>query len=155
MICYNKLALRLFFEFGLVKEEKLKEVLLNSALCCFLKQNNSYTYTVIWISQFTTEKFLVLLQRIEQKDIIFLPRLLLFSFFSSLLIKEGRRKGEWITKVVVNKQCLSARSLRNFDNISPLLISEALLIYVPLAILHPIEFKGGSVSKKSKFALYP
>ena len=33
-----------------------------------------------------------------------------FPLFSSLVIKERRRKGECITKVVVNKQCLSARS---------------------------------------------
>ena len=31
-----------------------------------------------------------------------------FPLFSSLLIKEVRRKEELITKVVVNKQCLSA-----------------------------------------------
>ena len=65
-----------------------------------------------------------LIIKIEQKVIVFFTTTLviLFPFFSYLLIKEEKRTREWITKVVVKNQCLSARLIikpllsRNYCN---------------------------------------
>ena len=62
----------------------------------------TYTYINVYFLSFFVLFFFVLFLRSSRKALFF-DHDFGYSFppFSSLLIKEGRRKGEWITKVVV------------------------------------------------------
>ena len=51
-----------------------------------------------------------------------------FSFSSSLFYKEGREKGKRITKVVVKKQCFSARSAQNVSALKFFLILKIVFV---------------------------
>ena len=105
----------------------------NFALCIILTSGYFFFHGYFTIiSTFFCSNICNVKQRIEQKGMTF-DHGFGYSFppFSSLLEKEGRRKGEWIAKIVIKSQCLSARSKQSKKDrptLLRILISFALVI---------------------------